>query len=231
MRKILLIGGGIVVILVLACGLTVANLREQRSQRYSLTDFGLISPLTTDCASIRGKENYPVTLSLTTKNVAGMRDEIKTLIAKYNGKVNSDSYNSYLVASSPQASVSQDSTMLVVSFTQSQKEFFDDLKNVVKNFGAENAGYNFQSGSLEGAYSPYSTCVGMLYSISLDEKQMEIFTQALRYEKNPETVSLISQSIANVRTTLQSNISNLDSFFLTTNNPTVTISINSSAAL
>ena len=227
MGKNLFIGGGIVVILVLVCGLTVASLREQRSYHYSLTDFGVTAPLTTDCASIRDKDNYPVNISLTAKNVAGMRDEIRTLTSKYNGKITSDSYNSYPVAASSRESISQDSATLTVSFAQSQKEFLDDLKGVVKNFGAENTGYNFQGGPQQGGYSPYSSCVSMLYSVSLDEKQAEILTRALRYEKNPEAIILISQSVSNVRTSLQNNISSLDDFFLTNNNPTVTISINS----
>lgn len=232
---VLILGVSLVVIVAV---ITCVNLTSNRRQ-YSLADYG-IQPLSKpDCSSLE-KENAtsPVNISLNAPNVSSMRDKIKALIPKYNGKLTSDSFNSYPSYPSyspspmpvyPIDSYSQDSANLVITFEKSQNEFLTELADVVKAGGGINTGYNYVDTTdpqYSYGYSSYSSCISSMQSVKADMLQLEIFTNALRKARSGEEVSLIGQSIANSKINLQNDVSMVNNFFAISNKPSVNISIN-----
>ena len=213
--------GVLLVIIGLALGL---NLKSWTPKHYSFADLGVNPPTTTECSQVKDKNNYPVNLSFNAPDVSALRTKIKTLINKYSGQISSDSYNNY---PGPAPQTPQENTNLNVSFAQGQKEFLAELTELVKNNNATESGYFFQSGPPQGGFSSYSSCLNMLQVVTLDKTQMELFTRSLQRERQAQTISLLSQLISNAKTTLQTDINNLNDFFTTADKPMVSIAINS----
>lgn len=225
MKKYLLY---LALVLIVILGFALSWLRaaywNEAENNYSLTDLGVYPPTSSDCSSIKNSDNsYPVTLTFNAPDVSAMRDKIKTLAEKYKGQISTDSFYSY-----PSGSYSQDSVNLIILFPDSQQKFLDELSTLVKSEGGTNSGYTYQNGNQQQyGYSPYTSCLTMLQTMAVDQKQLEVLTDALRRSHKLQTISLLSQSISTARTTLQTDINNLNDFFRTADNPTVNITVSS----
>jgi len=207
-------------------------------KNYSLVDFGIPPLAKSDCSSVKdSNNNSPITVSFNVPNVSSLHDQTKALVTKYSGHITSDSFNSYSYptqsfTNTPQvvapANISQDSANIVATFDKSQNEFLADLTNIIKSAGGVDASYSYTDGSQpqNGGYSSYTTCVNMMQSVQADVLQLQVFTHALKEERNPANISLLSQSISTVKTTLQTDVNNMNSFFATSDRPSVSISLN-----
>ena len=223
-----------VVILVLVLVVVVSFAIHGNKKNGTLADFGIPPLAKSDCSSLKNSNNSPVTVSFSAPNVSSMRDKVKALITKYNGQITSDSFNSYpsypvaYKGSVSSSSTSQDSANINATFDKSQNEFLTELSEVVKNGGGVNTGYSYTDANqpqYAGAYTAYSSCASMMQSVSVDLLQLKIFTKALKESEDPGEIALISQSIATAKTTLTSDASTVNSFFATSEKPSVTISI------
>jgi len=229
-----------VVIIVILALLVIISFAVHSSYKknYSLADFGVPPLLKPDCSSVKNTNtNSPVTISLNAPNVSAMRDKIKLLIIKYNGQVTSDSFNSYpIVASAPSGypsptinASSQDTANITATFDKSQNDFLTDLSGVVVSSGGVNTGYSYTDASQPqngNIYSSYTSCINMIQSIQADILQLEIFTKALKEDNNLGDVSLLSQSVSTAKSNLQNDVNNINNFFATSDEPSVSISIN-----
>ena len=229
----------LIVVIVLVFLFVVCVSVFNNNRNYSLVDFGVQPLLKTDCSSVQNaSNNSPVMISFNVFNVSSVHDQIKTLITKYNGHIENDSFNSYSYPTQTPSSqiitavpvnISQDSSSIVVTFDKSQDQFLTDLSSLIKSVGGVNTGYSYNDGSQpqNGGYSAYTTCVNMMQSVQADVLQLEVFTKALKEEHNAAKISLLSQSIYNIKSTLQNDVNNMNGFFATSNKPSVSISINS----
>ena len=203
------------------------------SKKYSLADFGMPPLLKPDCSSLKtANNNSPVTINLNAPNVSAMRDKIKNLITKYNGHITSDSFSSYApsVPAVPTVTSSQDSTNSTATFDKSEYAFLTELSDVVKSSGGVNSGYTYTDGSqpqYNTGYSSYASCVNSMMNISSDILQLKVLTNALKEERETLNISLLSQSITNFKITLQSDINTVNSYFTVSDQPSVSISVNS----
>lgn len=206
-------------------------------KNYSLADFGISPLLKPDCSSVKNtNNNSPVTISLNAPNVSVMRDKIKLLIIKYNGQITSDSFNSFPTINTPTSypsvipnASSQDTANIIATFNKSQNDFLTELSGVVTSSGGVNTGYSYTDNSQPqygNVYSSYTSCINMMQSVSADILQLEIFTKALKDDSNVADISLLSQSISTVKSTLQNDVNNINNFFATSDEPSVSISIN-----
>ncbi|MDD5152800.1 MAG: hypothetical protein PHS95_02240 [Candidatus Pacebacteria bacterium] len=213
----------LVVVVILAVGFFYVSHKERN---YSLADLGIPELLKSDCSSVKDTTaNSPVSISFNAPNVSKMRDEVKALATKYEGRVISDSFNSY-PGSTPD-SYSQDSASITVVFDKPASEFLTELSAKVKSSGGMDTSYNYTDGSQPqyGGYSSYSSCINMMQIVSADTLQLQIFTKALKEERSPAKILLLSQSISTINNTLQSDINNVNNFFQTSEKPSVSISI------
>ena len=205
-------------------------------KNYSLADFGVPPLIKPDCSSVSNTNvTSPVSVSFNAPNVSDVYNKIKTLITKYNGHITSDSFNSY--PSSDSKTPSQDNASVTVTFDKSQVDFLTELSSTVKNAGGVNTNYNYTDGNPSpyntgySSYSSYSTCVTMMQNVQTDVMQLELFIKALKEEHSPQNIAFLSQSISTVKSTLQTDVNNMNSFFGTSDKPSVSISINTLYAL
>jgi hypothetical protein len=204
----------------------LAGMGGRHERRYTLSQFGVMPLTSADCEAIKGKDNYPISLSFSAPHVGVLRDQVKATIAKYTGVITSDSFT-YSSNPGSAPSGSGDSASLTVTFPADQQAaFLAELSTVVKKAGANDSGYSYQSpGSSSGGYSPYSTCTSMLQNISSDMTQLDIFTKALKRENDPQRISIISQSITTFHNNLQNDVNTMNDFWRTADKPSISISI------
>lgn len=213
----------LVSVLVAVVGCTMNNNRGN----YSLADFGVQPLATADCSSLKNvKQNSTVNFSFNASDVSSLRDKVKVLIAKYNGHISFDSFESYPAPhDSKSSSYSQDTASIAVTFDKSQNEFLAELSSVVKSSGGINSNYNFSDVAQS---QPYSSCVNTMQNVATNLLQLEVFTKALRGERNAFNVSILSQSISNTKGNLQNDVNSLNDFFPSSagnGKPLVSISI------
>jgi hypothetical protein len=227
-------------VVVLALIIVIASfVTDNYKRNYSLADFGVAPLLKPDCSSLATADaNTPVTISLNAPNVSLMRDQVKALILKYNGHITSDSFNSYAPSAPvpltsysnlPAVASSQDSANINATFDKSQDAFLAELSSTVKSAGGVNSGYNYTDGTQPQyniGYSSYTSCVNAMMNVSADILQLKVLTQALKEEHNTLNLALLSQSISTAKTTLQNDANSANAFFTTSNQPSVSISIN-----
>ncbi|HEY4513101.1 MAG TPA: hypothetical protein VJH06_01125 [Candidatus Paceibacterota bacterium] len=222
----------LLVILIVVLVLAVFS-SSNKKKNYSLSDLGVAPLVKSDCSSFKDKEaSSPVTISFDVPNVSSMREKIMGLIEKHKGHITSDSFNSYpgsFEPGMPPAS-SQDELSINATFEKSQAEFLTELSNLVKSVGGTDTNYNYTDGSKYAygygtGYSSYSSCNEMLQFVQADMLQLEVLIKALKEEHDPSNISLLSQAISNVKTTLQTDVNSLNDFFSAPDKPSVNISV------
>jgi hypothetical protein len=229
-HKMLAIGTGIVLIAVISFSF------HQNKSNNHLSDYRVPPLIKPDCSSLKNSNNSPVTISLNAPNVSIMRDKIKTLALKYKGVITSDSFSSYPLyqyPTTPTVSESMpatsDSATISAIFEKSQNEFLTELNDVVRTSGGVNTGYSYTDltqPQYGGVYTTYASCADMMHNISSDLLQLQIFTKAIKEVHEPEEISLLSKSISSARDNLQSDVNNINNLFVTSDKPSVSITIN-----
>ncbi|GEM_PF-5496774 len=218
----------VVVLVIIAITKSTHFMKRNADSNYGFED--LSAP---DCSALKNGDNSSVNLSFNATDVSLVREKIKTLALKYNAEIQSDSFNSYptyppMIGSPTPMPMNQDSANLNLYFKTGQKEFLNELSGVVKAAGAIDAGYNYSGNNSPYGYSSYSSCLNMMQNVASDKLQLNIFTDALGDERDPQKVALIGQAITNVRNNLQNDIRTVNEMFKSNAKPLVTININSS---
>jgi hypothetical protein len=193
---------------------------------YSFADLGVTAPTEKDCSALKGKHSVtPVSLSVNVPRVAPLQEKIKTLIVKYEGNITNDSFSSYQSYPSTPVPVNNDSFNLTIEFKKSRQEFLSEVSELIKSSGGTNVNYNYSDSTYDASYSPYASCANSLQRVKISKIQLEVLTKAFRMERNPENISLLSQSIYDARSTLQNSIDTMNSYMTVSDIPSVTISV------
>ena len=190
------------------------------NKSYSFADFGLPNVAASDCEVLKNQgSTYPISISFTVKDVSGASGKIKDLAAKYSAEVTADSYNTY-----PSSENYPDSASVSFVFKSGPDKFLQELNPLIRSLGGQANSFSLQ-GNSQYASSPYVTCNSNFQTVLVDKTQLEILTSALEQEKNPKSISVISQAVSNVKTTLQNDINNFIDSSKTASQPAVNINI------
>ena len=193
---------------------------------YSYADLGVTPPTEKDCSLLKNKHAVtPVSLLVSVPQAAPFREKIKTLITKYEGNITNDSFSSYPDYTNA-SSGNTESFNITVEFKKSQDEFLAELSELIKNSKGTNLSYTYNNNTYDNtSYSPYASCLNSLQMVKNAKLQLEVLTKALRTERNPENISLLSQSVYDTRSVLQNNINTMNSFMTVSDIPSVSISV------
>ncbi|MDP9248965.1 MAG: hypothetical protein M3M85_00405 [bacterium] len=214
-HKIVLVG-----VLVIIAGVMVIS---GGKNHYSLADFGVSPLIGKNCSETPGTQNSPVAISFNSPYVPSVREKIKELITKHGGKITNDSLESYW--SEGGYTASDDTSYMTAIFETSREEFLVELSVLIEESGGVNEGYNYSSGEDYGAYSSYASCASMMHDVAADFLELKILTKALKEENKTKNISLLSQSIAESKMSLQESVDIANNFFSASDKPAVDISI------
>ena len=192
---------------------------QSGNKTYTFTELGVQEVSLADCDVFKKQTtNYPLSVSFTIKDVAGARSKVKDLASKYNADVTYDNMNSY-----PGQSY-QDSASLTFSIKEGLDKFNQELNALIKTMGGDTSNYSYQSNYGYGS-TPYNSCQTSFQTVMTDKTQLEILTNAMLMEKDPQRLATISQSVATTKTTLQNDISSFTETNRTSSTPSISVSI------
>ena len=190
-----------------------------------------------DCSTVKNVTKYPVSVAFSVANVSNTRDEVKTLIEKYGGKISYDSYNTYSsdTNNTESGSGSSKNTMqadasLTVTFDQSQDAFLSELSQLAKKEGVKTQrnNFSFDDGTPSGygvTSSAYENCQNLMETLSTDSLQLNILTRVLREERESSRISMLAKLVSNTKQVVDYDISNINRLFEKTNKSSVDIKV------
>ena len=208
-----------------------ANFREVGSNEkevYSLTNFGLTDPEQIDCSSLKDNKtsnNYPIIIAYTVSDVFGAREKIRELSKGYGGTLVYDTYNNYPAYGGETSN--QENASFTIDFVEIKPEFLSELRDSLNGMDAVETSYNYtgdNSGDMY-AYSPYASCVEQFDILKANTHLLGVLARELQNEFDTKFVLYMSQSVSDQKYLVRSNVLTLNSYFLGSRKPQITINL------
>jgi len=192
---------------------------------YTAKDFGVVPLVSADCSPLKGKTSSSPSISFTNVyDVGALRGEIHNLLLKYHGEVVGDSFDAILPKEDTEGSLEK--AYIVALIPSLQKEFLKEVTDFVEQDGGAVENYQSFPTLGEPENGLYLSCLELLRTVALNEIQTELFFRELKYERNPERISLLSQSLTSARSKLNIAIDSVNSFFGKAGKQSIEIYIN-----